>query len=447
MKKIVLAGTSSDVGKTTITIGLLKALTMMGLEVNAFKSGPDYIDPMFHQFVTKKKSINLDLYLMGKTGVTHSFKKHSTGDISIVEGVMGLYDGVSKNGKEISSTALLAKTIDAPVVLIIDGSGVSTSAAAQVLGYKNFDENLNIVGVIINKVHGEKHYKLIKEPIEKHTDIKCLGYLSKNADIALESQHLGLIPSEEVDNLSKKIEILGECISKTVDLNALIELSKRSDKSFSLDYYKKSKKKKYRLAIAKDKAFNFYYQDNLDYFEDKKIDLVEFSPLNSQALPVAIDGIYLGGGFPEKFATALSDNKNLMKRIKNFADQGGVIYGECGGLMYLSKGIIDFDGNEYPMTGILDLKVEMTNQLQHFGYVEVDYQSIQFKAHEFHRSRIIQNNNAMAYRVNKFSNPKEAWNGGYIYKNVLAGYPHVHFYSNFEFANFLINRIRKSKEV
>jgi len=163
-------------------------------------------------------------------------------------------------------------------------------------------------------------------------------------------------------------------------------------------------------------------------------------------LPEAIDGIYLGGGFPEKFAKALSENKILMKAIKNFADQGGMIYGECGGLMYLSKAIIDFDNNQYPMIGILDLAVEMTSRLQHFGYVAVKYQGKKFRAHEFHRSRVIQNNNEMAYKINKFSKPKETWNGGYTYKNVLAGYPHVHFYSNFEFANALINQIKKSKE-
>ena len=446
MRKVVLAGTSSDVGKTTITIGLLKALTMRGLEVNAFKSGPDYIDPMFHRFVTQNQSINLDLYLMGEKGVKHAFSKHSKGDISIIEGVMGLYDGVSKDGKEISSTALLAKTIDAPVILIIDGSGVSTSAAAQVLGYKNFDKDLDLIGVIVNKVHGEKHYELIKRPIEKFAGIKCLGYLSKNAEIALESQHLGLIPSKEVDALSEKIEILGKAISESVDLDALVELSERNSESISLDYYKKNEKEIYRLAIAKDKAFNFYYQDNLDYFEDNGVELIEFSPLKSKNLPANIDGIYFGGGFPEKFARTLSDNKALMKAIKNFAEQGGMIYGECGGLMYLSKGIVDFDGKKYPMTGILDLEVEMTDRLQHFGYVEVDYHLTKFRAHEFHRSRVIKNNNQVVYKINKFSKPINVWDGGYTYKNVLAGYPHVHFYSNFQLADLLINRM-KNKEV
>ncbi|HKL41142.1 MAG TPA: cobyrinate a,c-diamide synthase [Clostridia bacterium] len=447
MKKIVLAGTSSDVGKTTITIGLLKALTMKGLKVNAFKSGPDYIDPMFHRFVTKGQSINLDLYLMGEKGVKYAFHKHSKGDISVVEGVMGLYDGVSSGGKEVSSTALLAKTIEAPVILIIDGSGVSTSAAAEVLGFDQFDEELNIVGVIVNKVHGKKHYDLIKEPIERFTGIKCLGYLNRNDAFALESQHLGLIPSEEVYELSKKIEVLGKSISESVDLDALVALSERDNQKVDNNYYTKSNQKNYRLAIAKDKAFNFYYQDNIDYFKDNGIDLIEFSPLESEDLPSNIDGIYLGGGFPEKFAKKLSANKKLIKGINSYAEQGGMIYGECGGLMYLSKAIVDFDGEKYPMTGVLDLEVKMTSQLQHFGYVEVKNHDITFRGHEFHRSKVINENNQTTYKINKFSNPKKIWNGGYIYKNVLAGYPHVHFYSNFEFANLLINRIKKCKEV
>jgi cobyrinic acid a,c-diamide synthase len=447
MKKIVLAGTSSDVGKTTITIGILKALTMKGFKVNAFKSGPDYIDPMFHRFVTNHESINLDLFLMGDAGVKYAFHKHSKGDISVVEGVMGLYDGVSKEGKEVSSTALLAKTIDAPVVLIIDGSGVSTSAAAEVLGFDQFDKELDIIGVIVNKVHGKKHYELIKEPIERFTGIKCLGYLNRNEAFALESQHLGLIPSEEVYELSKKIEVLGKSIIESVDLDALIALSERNDQMLDSSYYTKTLQKKYRLAIAKDKAFNFYYQDNLDYLKDKGIDLVEFSPLESKELPSNIDGVYLGGGFPEKFAKTLSENIRLIKAIKEFADQGGMIYGECGGLMYLSKSIIDFDGVKYPMTGVLDLEVEMTSRLQHFGYVEVKNQTITFRGHEFHRSKVINENNDTTYLINKFSNPKDFWRGGYTYKNVLAGYPHVHFYSNFEFANLLINRIKQYKEV
>jgi len=448
MKKIVLAGTGSDVGKTTVTIGLLKALTMRGLKVNAFKSGPDYIDPMFHSFVTKNKSINLDLFLMGKSGVIHAFNKHSTGDISIVEGAMGLYDGVMKDEEEISSTALLAKTIDASVVLIIDGSGVSTSAAAEVLGYKVFDKDLDIIGVIVNKVHGERHYNLIKKPIEKYTGIKCLGYLNRDSKVALESQHLGLIPSEEVEALSSKIDVLGNSISKTVDIDALLELSeKKVNEEVTVDYYKKTNDENYRVAIAKDKAFNFYYEDNLDYFIDQGIELIEFSPLKSKKLPENISGIYIGGGFPEKFANSLSTNKELIEDIKSFATHGGMIYGECGGLMYLSNAIIDFDHKRYPMTGILDLEVEMTRRLQHFGYVEVKHKSLEFRGHEFHRSKVIKNKTKEAYKISKFSKSSDQWTGGYVYKNVLAGYSHVHFYSNFEFADLLINQMRKYKEV
>lgn len=446
MKKFVISGTSSNVGKTTITIGLLKALVNKGLVVNSFKCGPDYIDPMFHSFITKTNSINLDAYLLGNDFLKYTFKKHSTGDISVVEGVMGLYDGVKDNKKEISSTALVSKTIDAPVILIIDGSGVSTSAAATVLGFKNFDKDLNIKGIIVNKVHGERHYNLIREPIEEFTGIECLGYLNVNKDIKIESQHLGLIPSGEINTLNNKIDILANEIEKTIDIDRLIEISEVNSE-LNIDIKINNKKYDFKLAVAKDKAFNFYYKDNLEFLEDQGIELVEFSPLNDSKLPENISGIYLGGGFPEKFAKKLSENKSLLNEIKEFAENDGVIYGECGGFMYLTNGIYDFNKNYYKMVSIFDCEVEMTKRLQHFGYVEVDYNEINFRAHEFHRSKVINENDIKkAYKVNKFSNKDKKWTGGYVYKNVLAGYPHVHFYNNFEFVNSIINKMEKYKD-
>ncbi len=445
MNKFLIAGTSSNVGKTTVTVGLLKAFVNRKMKVNAFKCGPDYIDPMFHSFITNLKSINLDPYLMSEEGIKYSFLKHSTGDISIVEGVMGLYDGVKSEGKEISSSAEIAKTLNASVILVIDGSGASTSAAATVLGFKNFDKNLNIKGVIVNKVHGEKHYNLIKEPIEKYTEIECLGYLNYNKDIVIESQHLGLIPSGEIDELNKKMNMLANEIEKTVNLDRLIEISSSNDEIVS-NYKMEYKDVNLKLAVAKDKAFNFYYEDNLDHFRKNNIELIEFSPINDKVLPKDISGIYLGGGFPEKFAKELSDNISMLKDIKKFADAGGMIYGECGGLMYLGKYIHDFNKKLYKMVSIFDMDVEMTKRLQRFGYSEVNYNGIYFRAHEFHHSKVINENKVIKkYKINKFTNKEKKYEGGYTYKNVLAGYPHVHFYSNLEFANELINKMKKYK--
>lgn len=445
MNKFVIAGTSSNVGKTTLTIGILKALVNKGLKVNSFKCGPDYIDPMFHSFITGKKSINLDLYLMNEESVKYTFINHSVGDISVIEGVMGLYDGVKKDFKEISSTAKVAKTINAPVVLVIDGSGVSTSAAAEVLGFKNFDKDLNIKGVIVNKIHGENHYNLIKDSVEKYTGIECLGYLKYNKDIAIESQHLGLIPSNEIEVLNVKIDILVKSIEETIDIDRLIELSNVED-TLTSNYKIEHKNYNLKIAIANDKAFNFYYEDNLEYFKNNGIELIDFSPINDKNLPKEISGIYLGGGFPEKFAKELSDNKSMLQDIKKFANNFGMIYGECGGLMYLGNCIYDFNKKRHKMVSVFDLETEMTEKLQRFGYIEVNYNNMLFRAHEFHRSKIINDKNVKkSYLINRFTNKSKVYKGGFTYKNVLAGYPHVHFYSNLEFANQLIKKMKEFK--
>lgn len=443
MNGFVLAGTGSNVGKTTVTMGVLKALKNKGYPIQAFKSGPDYIDPMFHSFVTGEKSINLDLFLMNETGVKYSFEKNGKDKVSIIEGVMGLYDGVIAQGKEISSTALLAKTLNVPVVLIIDGSGTSTSAAAEVLGFDLFDPDVNIVGVIVNKVSSKGHYLLIKNAIEENTDISCFGYLKKNEGFILESRHLGLIPANELEALDDKISLLAKEIEETVDLDDLVNQSTViMPNTTSLQPLEGHGKLK--LGVAKDMAFNFYYEDNLDLLRNNDIELIEFSPLHDECLPKNLDGLYFGGGFPEKFAKRLSLNRSMIDSIKHFADAGEMIYGECGGLMYLTNKIIDFDGQEYSMCGIIDCSVKMTNKLQHFGYVQGQYNEAKFRGHEFHRSKIILENNVeKEYKLSKLSNPDKKWLGGYKYKNVIAGYAHIHFYSSLEFLNKLIDKMKK----
>lgn len=443
MKGFILAGTSSNVGKTTITMGVLKALKNRGYAIQAFKSGPDYIDTMFHSFITDKKSVNLDLFLMKPDGVKYAFYNNGKSKLSIIEGVMGLYDGVLSKGKEISSTALLAKTLDVPVVLIIDGSGTSTSAAATVLGFDQFDPKVKLIGVIVNKVSSEGHYKLIKRAIEKNTEVACLGYLKKNKAFNLESQHLGLIPADELEALDEKIKTLAREIEKSVDLELLVSKSTYTLNKCQTIKATKSKQP-LKLGLAKDAAFNFYYEENIELLRACGVEIIEFSPMTDDHIPNNLNGLYLGGGFPEKFAKKLSENQTMIESIRAFVDTGGMIYGECGGLMYLTNEIIDFEDKKFPMCGIIDCSVQMTSRLQHFGYVYGQYDDIKFRGHEFHRSKVIKDNNVKkAYKLSKLSNPSQNWLGGYVYKNVIAGYAHIHFYSSLEFLERLIDKMTK----
>lgn len=442
MSRILLAGTKSNVGKTTITLGILRALKNRGIDLAPFKCGPDYIDPMFHKFASSKCSRNLDTFFLEKEVLKHLFIKNRQSSLAVVEGVMGLYDGDNIG----VSTADLSKTLDLPVILIVDGSGVSSSAAAEVLGFKLYDTDVNIKGVIINKIHGERHYKLLKKPIEKRTGIKCLGYVNRNKKFTLESRHLGLVPSDEVEDLDKLLDEVAKSIEATVDLDQLVKIAKEVSVLTS-KYQESFPTYDLKIAVAKDKAFNFYYEDNIDYLKRSGVNIVEFSPLMDDEVPEDIDGIYLGGGYPEEFAEHLSSNKSMLQSINAFAEENGPIYAECGGLMYLSKGIYDFSKTYYSFANIFDFEIEMTSRLQHFGYVKVTFDGIQTKGHEFHRSRVIEDQNTpKCYQIEKYSNESKTWKGGYRYKNVLAGYPHIHFYSNRDFVIKLLNQCEMYKK-
>ena len=452
LPRFLVAGASSGVGKTTVTIGLLNFLKRKGLNVQPFKTGPDYIDPAFHTFVTGNSSRNLDSWLLEEDRVRYLFHKNSKGkDISVIEGVMGLFDGHSVY-RDIGSSAHVAKITKSPVILIIDGSGISTSSAAMVHGYSTFDKELKISGVIINNVSGEIHYEMLKQAIEKFTGVKCYGYLLKNSDINLSSRHLGLVPSVEVKELKEKIEKITDMMEKTIDIDGIIEIAGQAQ---DISYQKPEKIKKLvsnvRIGLAYDKAFNFYYSDNLEVLEEMGAELVRFSPIFDKKLPDNLDGLYIGGGFPEIFAEKLSKNLTMIEDIKMFIEENGPVYAECGGLMYMCKSIIDLEGKEYSMVGIFDNVSEMTKRLQRFGYIDVTINDktilseglINFRAHEFHRSKISQmESDNLKYEIEKtrFGREKINWKCGYAYKNFLGGYAHVHFYNNLEIAiNFLNN--------
>jgi len=450
MNRIVLAGINSGCGKTTVSLGIMAALTKRGKRVSPFKVGPDYIDPGFHTFVTGNISHNLDSWLLSEDVLRFLFQRNIEGyDIGIIEGVMGLYDGFGTE-KDQGSTAHVSKILKTPVILVIDARAMSSSAAAVALGFKLYDEEVPIKGIILNKVSGEAHYKLLKTAIERDTNIPCIGYLPSKLDISLNSRHLGLIPAEEVDSLKEKTEMLAQLIEEYIDIDALEIIASNSPLlNYASDPCEEIKGTGVglKIGIAKDVAFSFYYDDNLKLLEEIGVELIPFSPLYDEDIPDGVHGLYIGGGFPEIFASQLQDNMILRTNIKKHLENGLPAYAECGGLMYLTESIENMDGSIFDMVGFLPTKSKMTKRLQRFGYVEVNTESgIKIKAHEFHRS-IIEDNPELKYyyQVSKTRNNEIVgkWKEGLIKKNTIAGYPHVHFYSDLDFVMEFIEKCKK----
>lgn len=446
--RVLFAGTSSDVGKTTIVLGIMRALRNRGMKVQGFKAGPDYIDTAFHTFATDIPSRNLDTWMMTPDVIRALLGLQAdTSDISIMEGVMGMFDGADVHTIE-GSSAHLAKLTNTPVILIINGSGVALSAAAMVKGFVSFDKSVAIKGVIVNKVGSEGHYKLIKEAIEYHVGIPCLGYLKKNENIQLKSRHLGLIPSVEVNALDEKINEVAEMVETTIDLDAVLKVARSAEVLNSQPL--KIQPQRVRLAVARDRAFNFYYQDNLDYLKALGCELVFFSPLTDHSLPKDIHGLYIGGGFPEVFAKELEQNNTMRSSIQEAVKQGLPTYAECGGLMYLTAYIETLEQQQYTMCGIFENGSKMTKRLQHFGYVQVTLtqetvigpKGLQVKGHEFHRSMVVEDPNDLSpyhrYDVKKTKNQADKWKGAYSKYNCLGAYPHIHFYSNQSIAKHFV---------
>ena len=429
MKGFMIAGVSSGIGKTTVSMGLMSLFE----NVSPFKVGPDYIDTTFHQFVTGNKSYNLDLFMMGEEGVKYSFYKHHKG-ISIVEGVMGLYDGID-HSLDNNSSAHLARVLDLPVILIVSGGGKSTSIAAEVLGYKMLDSRVKIASVIINRTT-EAMYKHYKEAIEKYTGVECIGYLPKDESLSVSNRHLGLLQAEEIDGLREKSKHLKEILQKTIDVERLLEIAELGEKDGIKNPFEelKDKYKGLKVGIAKDKAFSFYYNDNLELMEDLGMELIPFSPMSDKEIP-EVDLLYFGGGYPENYAKELSSNIEMIESIREYHQKGGKIYGECGGFMYLTSRIKLLDGKYFPMCDIIKCSVEMRDRLDisRFGYISLyDKEKTLGRGHEFHYSKISDiKDDSREYRAIK-PNGKE-WACVFKEKNCRAGYPHIHFFKSLDY--------------
>lgn len=449
MKKILIAGTSSGVGKTTISLGIMQALAKRNLKVQPYKVGPDYIDPSYHTFITGRYSRNLDSYMLEDEKIKYIVKNSSKdADISVVEGVMGLYDGYGVDLDDCTSS-YTSKLLKMPVILVINAKAMATSAAAMVLGYKMLDKNVNIAGVITNNVKSESHYNTLKEAIEKYTGVEVLGYFPPNKEFSLDSRHLGLIPSVEMDSLKVKFDNLADEIEKYINIDRIIEISETEefDTSFEIeDFIENNKVNNKTIAIAYDKAFNFYYRENIELFEKLGMNIEYFSPINDKKLPKC-DYVYIGGGFPEIFAKELDENKEIRDSIMDAHINKIPIYAECGGLMYLGEKLEDQNKDIYNMVGIFKGCSKMTSSLKRFGYCfgEAKTDTILakkgeiIKGHEFHHS-IFESEEEFAYYMRKLKNDKviDEWEGGYSKGNTLATYLHTHFYNNLDcIANFI----------
>lgn len=429
--RLIIAATQSGSGKTAIVSGILAALKNRGLNVQAYKVGPDYIDPGFHEIASGKPSHNLDSWLVGKEKLADIFlSTFGNSDLAIIEGVMGLYDG-GKGG--VSSTAEISKILNAPIVLIIDAKSMGTSAAAVALGFREFDKSINFAGVILNRIGSDSHKKIICDALEK-INIKCFGAIKRDENFFLPERHLGLVPTAE-NNFSQVIEKISLAVENQIDLDELINLAKNSAELEEKIFPLRITHCALRIAIAKDAAFNFYYEESLQELKNFGAEIIFFSPLKDETLPKNICGLILGGGFPEIFAGELHENKKMRESIRTAASEGLPIFAECGGYMYLMKSIKNFDGEIFEMCGVIPNRAEMTKKLQTVGYVEASLTkncimgrvNDKIYAHEFHFS--VEEKNLSEKKIFDCEKLRtgEKYFAGYFDKNVFASYLHIHF--------------------
>ena len=459
-KSLVIAGTHSGSGKTTVSIGIMSALRKRGFSIQPFKVGPDFIDPGYHAQACGIPSRNLDGWMLDKKYNLETFLHHSRGkEISIIEGVMGLYDGYGGKSEE-GSTAQIAKWLNSPVILVVDAKSIARSVAALVYGFEKFDTQVKIAGVILNRVGSVKHYKWLKDAIAERCKAKVIGYLPSDTSIKIPERHLGLVTSKENSLKRDFIQRITDLIGHFVDLSQLLNIAspiRRKELSPSRGSESKINQNSthsVRIGVAYDEAFCFYYRDNFDLLQKFGAELICFSPLRDKCLPKELDGIYLGGGYPELFARDLNSNQVMRREIKRFAADGGIIYAECGGLMYLGNTIKDFDNNGFEMVGVFPFTTRMEKKLTDLGYytVEVLKDNILskkgdvIKGHQFRYSSLenISPSIRSVYRIRKGAN--EVRREGFTRKNVLASYVHIHFGSNINFARQFIDSCRTRKK-
>ena len=437
--RLVLAGTTSSVGKTSITSAIIHGIKKRGYSVQPFKAGPDYIDPSYLSAIAKNDTINLDAWLMGKQELIKSFVRNSKSNISIIEGVMGYYDGFSGDSNY-SSTHHIATLLKSPTVLVLDASKTARSIAATALGFTKFHKNSRIIGLVLNKIGSKKHEELCRKALEP-LKLPILGSIPRLANL-LESRHLGLIPVSEQASLKRKIEKIAKEISNSLDIDKIIKIAKSATELPKISQ-KPKQKPRCNITVALDSSFNFYYKDNLEALRREGAKLKFFSPVSDSQVPTC-DGLYIGGGFPEVLASSLGKNQKMKTSVKKVAENGMPVYAECGGLMYLSKSIHD-GTRKHPMVGLIDAETKMTKKMTlNYTKGSVSKDCIisnglqNLRGHEFHFSQLdsVPKDSKFAYTLDIGTGIKDGKDGLMVY-DTLASYGHLYFDSSNYARNFV----------
>ena len=435
---IVIAGTTSGVGKTTVSMGIMHKLAECGYMVQPFKIGPDFIDPCYHTFVTGRQSRNLDLWLMGKKGVLECFDRNSwDADLSVIEGVMGLFDGISGK-RNFGSTAHISKILDASVILVVDAAKTSHSIAAMILGYTKLDPRLNVAGIIINNVASQKHSSMILEALSIQVKKKLLGIIYRNEEIRSVERYLGLIPPIEIKGKAKNAILnCAKYVADQINLDSILSLkSSKRNQSTSYRLLKDEREPVCKVAVAFDESFNFYYYDNLSSLRKNGVSLVFFSPIKDRSIPNNVNGLLIGGGFPEILAQRLEINNSMKKSIHKSMVNGMPTLAECGGLMYLTKAINDNrrkNQGRYSMVGIFDTETSMTNRVtigytQAQGSGELMGRISNIHGHEFHYSELvnISSDSQFSFDMQRGRGINGKYDG-LTFNTCVASYMHLHF--------------------
>jgi len=460
VKGFMIAGTASGCGKSTVAMGLNRLFSRKGYRVQPWKCGPDYIDPGFHTIAAGRPCRNLDTRLMDRQTVRELFHYHGgDADLSLVEGVMGYYDGDAGRFAEGSSYDL-SRMLELPVYLVLDVRSAAQSAGAMALGFREYRKDAPLAGFILNRVGSQRHAAMVREAVEEATGLPVAGILPKDDGLTLPERHLGLVMAEEQDSdgeLDACLERLADLMEEHIDTELLLkgaELRDPEENPAGRRIYPGTPQAESRpvIAVARDEAFAFYYRDNLDLLESRGARLVSFSPVRDRALPDGACAVYFGGGYPERFSRELSENRSMLASVRRAAESGMPLYGECGGYMYLAESLKTADGVRRPMAGVLPGRVAMTGGLRALGYGDVLWKADTFMApagtrvpgHLFHWSCLEQEvSEERIFRMDRRDGPLAE---GFCRKNVLASYVHFHFASCPELAEGLVRAARKYRD-